>query len=44
MKKIAASIERQIRLHPEQWLVLEKAFVEDNDSAESSTGDPRAVS
>lgn len=33
MRKIAASLERMLRTHPNQWLLLEKAFTEDNDPA-----------
>lgn len=43
MRKIAASIERQVRANPDQWLLLEKAFIEDSDSpAARGFADPPA--
>lgn len=31
MRHIAAAIERQVRAHPEQWAIYERAWCEDND-------------
>ena len=36
LRKIAASIERQLRAHPEQWLMLEKVFDEDRAATKDS--------
>ena len=31
MRRIAAAIERQVRAHPEQWAMYERAWCEDQD-------------
>lgn len=41
MRRMAASIERMLRKYPEQWLILEKAFIEDNDAPAARLGSRR---